>query len=88
VKASVFTWLVPLAPLTDMATTDNYLLIYEVLRDGRPRFTTAFPVAQSFADAIMGTKPDKEPVFKPRFNLYVDLSWTVASQENLGWRAD
>lgn len=88
VKASVFTYLVPLAPLPGFETTDNFLLVYEVLRDGRHRFTTAFPVGQGFADGIMGTKPDKEPVFKPRFNLYVDPAWTVAAQENLGWRAD
>ena len=88
VKASVFTYLVPLAPLPGFETTDNFLLIYEVLRDRRHRFTTAFPVGQGFADGIMGTKPDAEPVFKPRFNLYVDPALTVTAQENLGWRAD
>ncbi|MDD5302857.1 MAG: hypothetical protein PHS14_07065 [Elusimicrobia bacterium] len=87
VKAAVFTHLVPLAPLTGLTTSDDYLLIYEMLRDGRHRVTTAFPVGQGFADAIMGTKPDKEPVFKPRFNLYVPPAWTVTAQENLGWRA-
>jgi hypothetical protein len=86
VKASVFTYLVPLAPLAGFTTSDDYLLIYEVLRDGRHRFTTAFPVGKGFADGIMSVKPDKEPVFKPRFNLYVDPAWTVAAQENLGYR--
>lgn len=88
VQASVFTHLVPLAPLQGFETADNYLLIYEVLRDSRHRFTTAFPIGQGFADGIMGTKPDAEPVFKPRFNFYVDPAWTVNAQENLGWRAD
>lgn len=88
VKASVFTHLAPLLPLPGVETSDNYLLIYEVLRDGRHRLTTAFPVGKDFADAVMATKPGTEPVFKPRFNLYVDPSWTVAAQENLGWVAD
>jgi hypothetical protein len=87
VKASVFTYLVPLAPLPGLETTDSYLLIYEVLRDGRHRFTTAFPVGQAFADGIMAAKPGKDAVFRPRYNLYVDPAWTVISQESLGWRA-
>lgn len=87
VKASVFTHLAPLVTLPGQETTDEFLLIYEVLRDGRHRFTTAFPVGKGFADAIMATKPGKEPAFTPRFNLYVDPAWTVAEQENLGWRA-
>lgn len=87
VKASVLTWLVPLAPLPGFETTDEFLLIYAVERGGRRRFTTAFPVGRGFADGIMGTKPDKEPAFKPRFNLFVDPSWAVLSQENLGWLA-
>ncbi len=88
VAASVLTYLAPLAPLEGFTTTDGYLLIYAVDRDGRRRFTTAFPVGQGFADGIMSTKPGTEPDFKPRFNLFVDPSWTVAAQENLGWRAD
>lgn len=88
VKASVFTYLVRLTPLPDYTTTDEYLLIYAVLRDGRMRFTTAFPVGQGFADGVMGTKPDNAPGFNPRFNLYVDPSWTVTAQENTGWRND
>ena len=88
VKASVLTYLVPLAPLKGHESGDDFLLIYAVRRDGRLRFTTAFPVGRGFADGIMGTKPDAEPVFKPRFNLFVDLGWAVAAQENLGWRAD
>lgn len=87
IKASVFTYLVPLAPLPDLETGDQFLLIYAVKRDGRHRFTTAFPAGRDFADGIMATKPDNEPVFKPRFNLYVNPGWTVAAQENLGWRA-
>jgi hypothetical protein len=87
VKASVFTHLVPLLPLAGFKSSDDYLLIYEVLRDGRHRFTTAFPVGQGFADGILNMKPGAEPVFKPRFNLFVDPAWTVSAQENLGWRA-
>lgn len=88
VKAVVSTHLVPLLPLPGFESSDNFLLVYEVLRDGRHRFTTAFPVGKDFADGVMATKPGKEPVFKPRFNLFVDPSWTVAEQENLGWQAD
>lgn len=88
VKAVVSTHLVPLMPLPGFESPDSFLLIYEVLRDGRRRFTTAFPVGKEFADAVMATKPDKETAFKPRFNLFVDPAWTVAEQENLGWRAD
>lgn len=88
VKAVVSTYLVPLMPLPGFESSDSFLLIYEVLRDGRHRFTTAFPVGKDFADAVMATKPDEEAVFKPRFNLFVDPAWTVAEQENLGWRAD
>lgn len=87
VKASVFTHLAPLMPLPGFADPDTFLLIYEVLRDGRHRFTTAFPVSKDFAGAVMAVKPVQEPVFKPRFNLYVDPAWTVTEQENLGWRA-
>ncbi|MBI2386746.1 MAG: hypothetical protein HYV14_12125 [Elusimicrobia bacterium] len=87
-KAVVSTYLAPLMPLPGLETTDNFLLIYEVYRDGRHRFTTAFPVGKDFADAVMATKPGNEPAFKPRFNLFVDPAWTVAEQENLGWRAE
>lgn len=87
VEASVLTWLVPLGPAPGLETEDRSLLIYAVRRGGRLRFTTAFPVAQGFADAIMATKPDETPAFKPRFNLFVDPAWTVVSQENLGWRS-
>lgn len=87
VEASVLTWLAPLAPLKDRESGDEFLLIYAMRRDGRTRFTTAFPVGRDFADGIMATKPDAEPVFKPRFNLYVDPAWAVTAQENLGWRA-
>jgi len=87
VKAVVSTHLVPLIPLAGFKSSDDYLLIYEVLRDGRHRFTTAFPVGQGFADGILNMKPDADPAFKPRFNLFVDPAWTVAEQENLGWVA-
>lgn len=87
-KATVFTVLVPLAPLPDLKTTDEFLLIYGLKRDGRTLLTTAFPIAKGFADSIMGTKADAAPVFKPRFNLYVDPSWTVTAQDSAGWRAD
>lgn len=86
IEASVLTYLVPLAPLPDLKTTDEFLLVYGVRREGRLRFTTAFPVGRAFAEGIMAVKPDTEPIFKPRFNLYVDPTWTVVAQENLGWR--
>lgn len=87
VKASVFTHLAPLMPLPGFDDPDHFLLIHEVLRDGEHRFTTAFPVNKAFADSIIAVKPGTEPVFKPRFNLYVDPSWAVVAHENLGWRA-
>lgn len=86
VKATVFTVLVPLAPLPGLETTDEFLLIYGMTRGGRARLTTAFPIAKGFADSIMAAKADAEPVFKPRFNLYVDPSWTVTAQDSAGWR--
>lgn len=88
VAATVSTYLVPLAPLPGLETTDEFLLIYEVYSDGRHHLTTAFPIGRAFADKIMSAKPDQERAFQPRYNLFVDPSWTVASQENLGWRAD
>ncbi len=87
IKASVFTHLVPLAPLKGFVTTDQYLLVYESLQGERHRLTTAFPIGAGFADGIMKTAADKEPAFKPRYNLFVDPSWTVVSPENLGWTA-
>lgn len=87
IEASVFTHLVELAPLKDRKPGDSHLLIYSVRRDGRHQLTTAFPVDGSFAKAVMSAKPDREPVFTPRFNLYVHPAWTVTAQENLGWRA-
>ena len=88
VAASVSTYLAPLPPLPGLVTTDEFLLIYAVYADGRHRLTTAFPVGREFAEKIMSAKPDKERAFKPRYNLYINPSWTVASQENLGWRAN
>jgi len=87
VEASVFTHLVPLAPLPGHKTSDTHLLVYAVRRDGHHRLTTAFPVARAFAETIQRTQPDAEPVFSPRFNLYIDPGWSVTAQENSGWRA-
>lgn len=86
IRAEVYTYLAPLAPLPDLKTSDDFLLIYALRRDGRLRFTTAFPVGKAFADGIMAAKPDAEPAFKPRFNLFVNPAWAVVAQENLGWR--
>ena len=86
-NCSVFTHLVPLKPLPGLVTTDAYLLIYSVVRGSRRRFATAFPVDEKFAARVMKTPAVKSAAFKPRFNLYVDPSWTVVSQENLGYRS-
>ena len=85
-KASVFTHLVPLKTLPDYETTDAYLLIYSVVRDGRRLLVTGFPVDQKFADMIMKTPAGKDAAFKPRFNLYIDPSWVVVSQDNRGYK--
>lgn len=86
-EATVFTHLVPLAPLPDHKSDETHLLIYSVRRGGHHRLTTAFPVARTFAETIRRTAPDSGPVFTPRFNLYIDPAWSVTSQENFGWRA-
>ena len=85
VSASVFTRLVPLAPLPGLKTNDTDLLIYEVVRDGRHLLVTAFPIEKTFADSIRDAKPETSAAFKPRFNFYVDPSWTVVAQENTGY---
>ena len=85
-KASVFTHLVPLKPLADFETKDSYLLIYSVVRDGRRLLVTGFPIDKTFAEAIMKTPPQKSAAFVPRFNLYIDPSWIVVSQENRGFK--
>lgn len=85
-KAAVFTHLVPLKPLPGLQTTDAYLLIYSVVSGGRHRLVTGFPIDAKFAASIMKTPAGKSAAFKPRFNYYVDLSWTVVSQENEGFK--
>jgi hypothetical protein len=85
-KAAVFTHLVPLKPLAGFETKDSYLLIYSVVRDGRRRLVTGFPIDNNFAQSTMKTPPQKSAAFVPRFNLYVDPSWTVVSQDNLGYK--
>jgi len=85
-KASVFTHLVPLAPLPGFESPDAYLLIYSVVSGGRRRLVTGFPIDAKFAESIMKTPAGSAPSFTPRFNLYVDPVWTVVSQETAGYR--
>ena len=85
-KASVFTHLVALKPLSGFETKDEYLLIYSLVRDGRRRLVTGFPVNDDFAASIMKNPAGKSAAFVPRFNLYIDPSWTVVSQENRGFQ--
>lgn len=87
VKASVSTHLVPLKALPEFETADSYLLIYSVVRDGRRRLVTGFPVDAKFAEAIRKTPAGKSAAFTPRFNLYIDPSWTVVSQRTSGFKA-
>lgn len=84
-KASVFTHLVPLKPLAGFENADAYLLIYSVVSGGRRRLVTGFPVSASFAESILKTPPGASASFKPRFNLYIDPSWTVVSQRTSGF---
>ncbi len=86
VKASVFTHLVPLKPLPGFETADAYLLIYSVVRGGRRRLVTGFPIDAGFAGSLMKTPAGKSAAFVPRFNLYVDPSWTVVAQDNRGFK--
>ncbi len=85
-KMSVFTHLVPLKTLPGYETTDSYLLIYSVVADGRRRLVTGFPVDDQFAGTIMKTPAGKSASFKPRFNLFIDPSWTVVSQETRAFK--
>ena len=85
-KMSVFTHLVPLKPLPGFETTDSYLLIYSVVAGGRRRLVTGFPVDNKFAESIMKIPAGTIASFKPRFNLYVDPAWTVASAETRGFK--
>ena len=85
ISAVVVTRLVELRPLEGFERSDVALLIYEVVRDRRRRLVTAFPVGRGFADDLSASKPSEEAAFKPRFNLYVDPSWTVGAQKNSGF---
>ena len=86
VRATVSTHLVALPPLAGLETKDAYLLIYEMAEKGRHRLVTAFPIEEGFAASIIAAKASKEPQFKPRFNLYIDPSWTVLSQRSAGFK--
>ena len=85
-KAVVFTHLAGLAPLPGLETDEAYLLVYSVVRDGRRRLVTGFPVDAGFAESIVRTPSGRSAAFAPRFNLYVDPSWTAVAQENRGFR--
>lgn len=85
IAAVVVTRLVELKPLEGLETDDVALLIYEVVRDGRRRLVTAFPVGRGFADELARAKFSEEAAFKPRFNLYVDPSWVVVAQKSAGF---
>lgn len=87
VRMAVSTHLVALPALAGLETKDAYLLIYETEEKGKHRLVTAFPIEEGFAASIMGAKASKEPSFKPRFNLYIDPSWTVVSQRTAGFKS-
>jgi hypothetical protein len=57
-----------------------------VIRGGRRRLVTGFPVSAGFADAIMKTPAGRGAAFQPRFNLYVDPAWTVVSAQTAGYK--
>lgn len=86
-SAIVRTHLVALRPLPGLTTADAYLLIYEMEADGERRLVTAFPVEPGFAASISGAKPAEDAAFKPRFNLYIDPAWVVASRRSAGFVA-
>lgn len=86
IRMTVATHLVALPPVAGLETKDAYLLIYSTTEKGRHRLVTAFPIEEGFAASIIAAKPSKEPVFKPRFNLYVDPAWTVVSQRTAGFK--
>jgi len=81
----VRTSLVPLGPAPGLVTADTHLLIYALEIDGVRRFVTAFPVEDGFAGSIRKASPVDDASFKPRFNLYVDPSWVVASRHSAGF---
>ncbi|MBI3544228.1 MAG: hypothetical protein HY075_13240 [Deltaproteobacteria bacterium] len=84
-RGVVRTHLVDLLPLKDQQTTDVKLLIYEAELDGRRRLVTGFPVDEKFATSIVASGPATDTVFKPRFNLYVDPSWSVLEHRSEGF---
>lgn len=86
VEAVIRTHLVELGPLKDLVTSDTHLLIYEIRRGGRHRLVTAFPVDREFAGSIMAAAPAADAAFKPRFNLYIDPTWTVVEHRSDGFR--
>lgn len=85
VSSTVITHLVPLAPLPSFETSDTHLLIYEVVHAHKHRLVTAFPIDQRFAQSLLGAKPAVDATFQPRFNLYVDPSWTVIERRSSGY---
>ena len=68
-----------------MMTSDVKLLVYEIVMDKNRGFVTAFPIDQKFSDFLMGLKPSSDVAFKPRFNLYIDPTWTVVKHESKGF---
>jgi hypothetical protein len=85
VQGIVRTHLVALGPAPGLVTADTHLLIYELELDGERRLVTAFPVETGFADSVRNAKPAEDAAFKPRFNLYVDPAWVVASRRSAGF---
>jgi hypothetical protein len=81
----VRTHLVALGPARGLKTADTHLLIYELELGGERRFVTAFPIESAFARTFLDAKPADDAAFKPRFNLYVDPSWTVFERRSAGF---
>lgn len=86
VVATIGTHLVQLNSLSDYAPSESIWLVYDVTFDGQPRrFVTAFPVTEDFAAAIIKTPSSVGKAFAPRFNLYIDQSWSVVNYRSLGF---
>ncbi len=83
ISGTIRTHLLKLSPLPGFDSQDTALLVYEAQIGKQKKFVTAFPVAQSFADTLIQSKPARGSSFKPRFNLYVDPRWSVVSYEGL-----
>lgn len=81
---TVLTYLHPLAAYPGREA-ESHLLVYAVEAGGVRRFVTAFPVDPGFAAKVMATPPGKGAAFTPRYNLFVDPSWKVASWSSRGW---